>query len=500
MKRALLVNWDNYPNVVSGGIYTWAKSLVESMPDWEFVLFNQLSNPNANAKYTVPSNVRQVIKLPIFGTNRFEEYYKDGKPFLQKLRVTTNSAIRHDFLPLFKEFLEQVFANDCDTRRLARLIYELHLFLRDHDAKKCFENYLTWEVFLQHVQSDPLYRQMQLREALANFHALQRSLQILSIDLPKVDIIHCSLAWLPAMVAIPAKIENNSPLLVTEHGVAFRELVLYYNAYLYNEPSKIFWTIFTRNVVRTIYAFADKITPVCRANEAWEISLGVDKSKIQVIYNGIDAKKFRPMDLVRDQRPTVVSVARISVFKDIVNLIQAVDYARASIGNIQCLLYGSSTEPEYSSRCADLIRRLNLEDNFKLMGGTDEPEKAYNLADVVAFSSITEGFPFGVIEAMACGKAVVATDVGGVAEALEGCGLLVRSRSPRDLANGIVKLLRDEPLRKIFEVAAFNRIKEEFSLENEVQQYRELYWQLTDHKATQSPQAARMGAVNWSAP
>jgi glycosyltransferase involved in cell wall biosynthesis len=83
---------------------------------------------------------------------------------------------------------------------------------------------------------------------------------------------------------------------------------------------------------------------------------------------------------------------------------------------------------------------------------------------------------------------------------LEGCGLLVRSRSPRELANGIVKLLRDEPLRKIFEVAAFNRIKEEFSLENEVQQYRELYWQLTDDRARQSPQPAQMGTVNWSAP
>jgi glycosyltransferase involved in cell wall biosynthesis len=113
------------------------------------------------------------------------------------------------------------------------------------------------------------------------------------------------------------------------------------------------------------------------------------------------------------------------------------------------------------------------------MGGTDEPEKAYNLADVVAFSSITEGFPYGVIEAMACGKAVVATDVGGVSEALEGCGLLVRSRSPRQLANAIIKLLKDEPLRKGFEAAAFKRVKEEFTLEKEVQQYRELYQELS---------------------
>ena len=495
MKRALLVNWDNYPNVASGGVYTWAKSLVESMSDWEFVLFNQLSNPNANAKYSLPGNVKQVIELPIFGTNRFEEYHKDGRPFLRKILATTDSVIRREFLPLYKEFLEHVFADDCDPRRLAELIYGLHKFLTTHDTKKCFEHYLAWELFLDRIQVDPLYREMRLREALGNFHALQRSMQILSIDLPTVDIIHCSLAWLPAMVAIPAKMENNSPLVVTEHGVAFRELVLYYNAYLYNEPSKIFWTVFTRNVVRTIYTLADRITPVCRANEAWEMGLGVEKSKIKVIYNGINVKKFRPMNLARDGKgATVVSVSRVSVFKDIVNLIQAINYVRGSVGNVRCLLFGTSTEPEYSLRCADLVQKLKLEANFKFMGGTREPEKAYNLADVVAFSSITEGFPFGVIEAMACGKAVVATDVGGVGEALEGCGLLVRSRSPHELATGIITLLKDEPLRKGFEAAALKRIKEEFTLEKEVQQYRELYQQLTPEKAGRAPRQAQMGA------
>ena len=113
------------------------------------------------------------------------------------------------------------------------------------------------------------------------------------------------------------------------------------------------------------------------------------------------------------------------------------------------------------------------------MGATKTPEKAYNFADVVAFSSLTEGFPFGVIEAMACGKAVVATEVGGVREALEGCGLLVRSRSPHDLANGIVTLLKDDGLRRRFEAAALKRTRAEFSLEKEVQEYSKLYDELT---------------------
>jgi glycosyltransferase involved in cell wall biosynthesis len=114
------------------------------------------------------------------------------------------------------------------------------------------------------------------------------------------------------------------------------------------------------------------------------------------------------------------------------------------------------------------------------MGATKTPEKAYNLADVVAFSSLTEGFSFGVIEAMACGKAVVATEVGGVREALEGCGLLVRSRSPRDLAKGITTLLEDEGMTRRFEDAALRRARTEFSLEKEIQEYSNLYDELTD--------------------
>jgi glycosyltransferase involved in cell wall biosynthesis len=480
MKRALLVNWDNYPNVTSGGVYTWAKSLVENMPDWEFVVFNQLSNPNANAGYAVQTNVKQVIEMPIFGTNRYEEYYDDRRPFIPKMRATSESVVEGGFLPLYDEFLENILGNDCEPQKLAESISKLHRFLVTYDSKKCFEHHLTWEIFLNRIKNDRLYREMRLREALGNFQALQRSMQVLSIELPKVDIIHCSLAWLPAAVAIPAKLKDDTPILVTEHGVAFRELVLYYNTYLYNEPSRIFWTVFTRNVVRTIYTFADKIAPVCHANESWELSLGVEKSKIKVIYNGIDTKRFRPIAMKREARePTVVSVSRVSVFKDIVNLIQAISYVRESIGSIRCLVYGSSTETEYSARCMDLVQSLGLGANFKFMGETKKPEEAYNLADVVAFSSLTEGFPFGVIEAMACGKAVVATDVGGVREALEGCGLLVRSRRPHDLADGIITLLRDERMRHGFEKAALERTMTEFSLEKEVREYAELYDELT---------------------
>lgn len=476
MKKVLLVNWDCYPNCTYGGIYTWTKALIDSMSDWKFVVINQLSNPNCNGNYTIPDNVIKVIEMPIFGSNRYEEFYVENKAFIPKILRTTEAVIRQTFLPLYKEFLTNVLSDRCDHKYLSELIFKLHKFLTVYDSKKCFEHYMTWQIFLEQINTDTLYQQMTLKESLTAFQLLQRNMQILSIEIPKVDIIHCSLAWLPSLTAIFAKIENNCPVIITEHGVAFRELLLYYNAYMYNEASKIFWKVFSRNVVKTIYSLADVITPVCHANALWEESLGADPNKIKVIYNGVNTKKFRPLEIKKeDSRPTVVCVARVDVFKDIICLIQAIKYTKEHVPDIQCLIYGGSVDLEYSLKCIDAVKNLQLEDNVKFMGSTKEPEKAYNLADVVAVSSITEGFPYAIIEAMACGKAVVASDVGGVREALEGCGLLVRSRRPYELAKAIVTLLNDEKLRNELGAAAAKKVRDEFTLEKSVNHIRKQY-------------------------
>ncbi|HEV2389869.1 MAG TPA: GT4 family glycosyltransferase PelF, partial [Nitrososphaerales archaeon] len=353
--------------------------------------------------------------------------------------------------------------------------------LANYDPKKCFEHPLAWEAFLERISRDPLSRGMSVKEALTVFQALQRSMQVLGIEIPRVDVVHCSLAWIPSLVALVAKAEYGCPIVVTEHGVAYRELMLYYNAYLFNEPSKIFWKVFARNVVRPIYEMADVIAPVCQANAGWETALGADPSKIRVIYNGIDTERFKPSQVRKEgDPPTVVSVARIDPFKDITTLAYAIKYARERIPNIRCLVFGDSNNLDYSLRCVKVVKAQNLEPNFTFMGGTKEPEKAYNLGDIVVFNGITEGFPFAVIEAMACGKAIVATAVGGVAEALEGCGILVKSRDPETLANGIVRLLTDERLRNELGQAALKRARSEFSLETSIYRYKALYEELVE--------------------
>ena len=476
MKRVLLVNWDSYPNVMSGGVYSWEKVLVDSFKEYDFSIVNFLSNPNVNGNFSVPSNVSEVIDIPLFGSNRYEEFYKEkGTRLSEKLLRTSDSAIKRAFIPLFRRFLAEILSNDCDPKKLAGSIFALHRFLREHDSRKCLEHTDSWKTFVSMLERDQLYREMTLKEALTAFQIVQRNMQILSLRAPKVDLVHCSLAWLPAMMAMSAKMEQGCPILITEHGVAFRELLLYYNAYLRDEPSNIFWKMFSSNVVRAVYFMADMIAPVCYANAKWEESLGVERSKIKVIYNGVDVDKFRPLEVKRDLRPTVVCIGRVDVFKDIVNLIQSMKYVKSAFPDVQCLIYGASTDLEYSLRCINLARSLRMENNIRFMGKVKNPEVAYNASDVVVISSITEGFPFAIIEAMACGKGIVATDVGGIREALDGCGLLVRSSHPQELSSAIIRLLGNKKLQIDLGAKALKKAHERFTLEKSLLQYREQY-------------------------
>jgi polysaccharide biosynthesis protein PelF len=476
MKDILLVNWDSYPNFASGGVYTWEKALIEKMPDWKFTVMNFLSNSNSNGVYSVPANVRSVIELPMYGTNRYEEFYNDRSGLLPKIVRTNNSVVRRQFNPIFKDFVSNVIAEDFSPEHFADQITQLHEFFQLYDAKKCLEHVSSWETFADCIGSDPVYRNMPMRSAITTFQTLQRSAQILSIEVPRADLIHCSLAWLPSLVGVVGKIEYECPLILTEHGVAFRELMLYSSSYLYDEPSKVFSKIFTHNVVKALYYAADVIAPVCNANTVWEKKLGADASKIRVIYNGVDANRFRPLPMPKPPRnPLVVFVGRVDSFKDIVCLVTAISIAKKELPALNCLIYGASTDLEYSGMCVAAVRQFGLQDSVRFMGPTKQPEKAYSQGDVVVSSSITEGFPFAVIEAMACGKAVVATDVGGVREALDGCGILVRSRRPSEIAGAIVMLIKDDKLRNDLGLAAMKRARQKFTLEQSIQNYRALY-------------------------
>ena len=97
------------------------------------------------------------------------------------------------------------------------------------------------------------------------------------------------------------------------------------------------------------------------------------------------------------------------------------------------------------------------------------------LIALFALTSVSEGFPYTVIESMAMGRPPVATRVGGVPEAVGDAGLIVRPRDSMGVASALIRLLEDAPLRVRLGQAARARVMELFTLEGCLDAYRRAY-------------------------
>ncbi|WP_223206385.1 DUF3492 domain-containing protein [Streptomyces xanthii] len=118
--------------------------------------------------------------------------------------------------------------------------------------------------------------------------------------------------------------------------------------------------------------------------------------------------------------------------------------------------------------------------SFEELGSPEAPDlaDAYGAGSVVVLSSVVEGFPISLVEAMFCGRATVSTDVGAVVEVIGGTGLVVPPRNPRALAEACVALLRDPERRERLGAAARARALELFTVEQNVAAFRGIYLEI----------------------
>jgi len=289
-----------------------------------------------------------------------------------------------------------------------------------------------------------------------------------------------------------AKLNRKTPFLLTEHGVYLREQYLAAAQRGLSSYLKSFLIGLIRSVAVLNYSFADQVSPVCAYNTRWEKEFGVTREKIKVIYNGVDPAMFITEHPPAPRtHPCVVAVARIDPVKDLVTLLYAAARVKEQIPEVRFIVYGSITVPEYYQECLAVRNSLGLEETFIFAGHTDDVPSAYRSGDVIALSSITEAFPYSVVEAMMSARPVVATDVGGVKEALGNCGLVVRPRHPEEMAAAIIKLLRDEHLRSSMGEEARQRALTHFTIERSINLYLESYRELYRRRAVVLPPSKR---------
>ncbi|WP_330177677.1 DUF3492 domain-containing protein [Streptomyces sp. NBC_01498] len=353
---------------------------------------------------------------------------------------------------------------------------------------------------------------------LAFADRVERALRPLSLDwydddgLGTADLCHATTGGPAALPGLLAKRFFGTPLLVTEYGVHLR--AHYLAAGPAGEapprmPVRALLAAFQGRLAAEVYRQAAVITPGNTHARRWQERCGADRAKLRTVYPGMETGRFRSPAAPDERDPgdphTLVWVGRIEPAKDLISLLHAFAHIRKEEPSARLRVVGAAAQgaeaTAYLAHCRLLAARLFPDEaadahpdggspvSFEEAGGPGAAELAqvYAAAGVVVLSSIVEGFPVSLVEAMFCGRATVSTDVGAVVEVVGGTGLVVPPRDPRALADACLALVRDPERRERLGAAARARALELFTVEQNLAAFRALYLELVAHTPVRHP-------------
>jgi glycosyltransferase involved in cell wall biosynthesis len=239
-------------------------------------------------------------------------------------------------------------------------------------------------------------------------------------------------------------------------------------------------------LVPGVFARADAVHVIAEAKRDEAVAHGLDPSKAHLIRGGIDTQAFRPSATDREDDGcfSIVTVSWLRWLKGSeYGLLAIAELAREGIP-VTIDMVGGDPPPEMEeegerARILHTAHDLGLEGRVRLHGHVEPAVVCAMLqrADVFMHASLSEGLPNVVLEAMACARPVVATDVGGTREALEDgvAGFVVPPRDPGALAAALRTLWHDPELRERMGRAGRARVEAEFTIERHTEKWVELY-------------------------
>jgi len=246
---------------------------------------------------------------------------------------------------------------------------------------------------------------------------------------------------------------------------------------------------FRRNIGRGLFpAWGKRVIAISPAVQGHLIDdFRVDKNRISLIYNGIDVKKFlkdfseEEKDSLKDRFGikkgfcTIGTIARFTPDKGHDVLLYALREILKKKPSIQLVFVGDGKE---RSKIVALTEELNLSDNVVFVSTQLNTADVLSIIDVFMFTpKRKEGLGIALLEALASGRAVVATNVGGISNVIEDNinGFLVPPSRPEELVEPVLRLLEDRGLYKRMSHTARQKVIEKFSIEGMVDRVQALY-------------------------
>jgi glycosyltransferase involved in cell wall biosynthesis len=434
--RVLLTTEGTYPYVV-GGVSSWCDLLVNSLTEFDWIVLPIIGAHGRPRRFALPAHAREHGPIEIWSER------------LARGAGRADPVAGRGALPAV--LVRELIAWNGDTETVVDAL----VWCRRHPAgvRRAFRSARGWDAFLaalgdvlaERIPEAGTPPALDMLEAAQLYQTLYWVARTAAAPAPEADVLHVTAAGWSAVPALVNKALHGSPIVLTEHGVYVRESYLAAIRNGGSAGSRFAATRLARGLARCAYAGADVVAPVTDANAHWEVGFGIDPSRILVLYNGLDrpAVPVPPPGAGR-----VVSVGRIDPLKDVHTMLRVAAEALRSVPDAEFLHYGphSDGEDAYWRSCLAVHAQLGLGDRFRFMGSTDDPTGVMRAADLVLMTSISEGLPMSILEAMSQGRPVISTGVGGVPDVVKGCGAVLMPGDEHGLAMAIVTLLRNPVL------------------------------------------------------
>lgn len=208
-----------------------------------------------------------------------------------------------------------------------------------------------------------------------------------------------------------------------------------------------------------------------------------------VINNGIDQKKFDPSVKYKNIREElnigadkvlILFIARFTSHKQPLALIQAFEQALKKNSNLHLLMVGDGDQKK---EAIELIEKKSLSPYITLQPFRHDVPAVLASADIFVLPSLWEGLPIGLLEAMAMGKAIIASNVDGTSEIIENGenGILIETDNLiANLSDALIDLSADENKRKLFGRKAIETVQKKYSATEMTRQIEQIYTSLVN--------------------
>jgi glycosyltransferase involved in cell wall biosynthesis len=229
-------------------------------------------------------------------------------------------------------------------------------------------------------------------------------------------------------------------------------------------------------VPETVFAVSEQVRQHCINVDQ------IDPARVLTVYNGLDIAGWDTVDrrLRVSGKVLVSTVGNIRAVKGHDIFIKAAAIVVRKFPDVEFSIAGEVLEPAYFKELEKLVRELNLTGHFRFDSGVSNLRRYLSAADIFVLPSRSEGFSNAIIEAMAASLPVVATDVGGNAEAVKNgvSGFIVPAEDVAALSNAMIRLLSDPSKAKEMGAAGRELVKEKFTIDAMMNQITSVYTSL----------------------